>query len=110
MKKEDKIRARALLKKDSLGRPNGMLNRVFYGPKKRIGRAKGSSRLTGFKAEQVDQVDANAVQTEEIESCRHLKIIQPLHYTGLQGVRSADQLAENKFDSKLRFKRKTYYN
>ena len=110
MKKEDKIRARALLKKDSLGRPNGMLNRVFYGPKKRIGRAKGSSRLTGFKAEQVDQVDANAVQTEEIESCRHLKIIQPLHYTGPQGVRSADQLAENKFDSKLRFKRKTYYN
>ena len=55
-----------------------------------------------------DGQDMEHISTDKILACRQIKIIKPENYTGSQGIRSSDQLAENKFDPNLRIVRENY--
>ena len=46
--------------------------------------------------------------SNKIIACRQIKIIKPENFTGSQGIRSSDQLAENKLDPNLRIVRENY--
>lgn len=73
--------------------------RIKFGPQKKIGRPNKR-----------DQQETTNTPAFEMPSCYNLKIITPENHVGQQGIRSSDQVAENKFDPILRIDRNSYFS
>lgn len=57
---------------------------------------------------QGDNEEMEDIKTDKIMACPRMKIIKPENFSGSQGIRSSDQLAENKLDINLRIVRENY--
>ena len=78
--------------------------KVKFGPHKKTGRPITTG--AGLKKRGRQKTTETPVETP---SCHNLRLITPENYIGQQGIRSSDQLSENKFESKLRIARKSYF-
>ena len=52
----------------------------------------------------------NSIKNKDKRACPKLKLIIPENYTGAQGLKSSDQLSENKLSSELHIRRTSYIN
>ena len=50
----------------------------------------------------------NSIKNRDKRACPKLKLIIPENYTGAQGLKSSDQLSENKLSSELHIRRSSY--
>ena len=50
----------------------------------------------------------NSIKNRDKRTCPKLKLIIPENYTGAQGLKSSDQLSENKLSSELHIRRISY--
>ena len=95
-------------RKEKKLRKNSRLKPKF-GPHKKVGRPiKSGKWAKGGKWAKVKEEIPEILPTV-IKSCTDLDIIMPENYTGEQGIRSSDRLAENKLETTLRIHRKCYF-